>query len=431
VRLRPGEPLRVALVYAPDDEVPVGRLALDRGRAVFEYGEAFIASGKALNPLWGAPNRTLVRAQDPRTFKGLHGVFADSLPDAWGHELMRRRLAEQKVNYDDLTALDRLALVGSAGVGALVYRPDYAEHIDGALDIGALANGAIELDGTSTKVVEELARLGGSSGGARPKVLVARNAAGDLIAGTGDVPDGYEPYIVKFRGSMDFVDIGPLEAAYADMARAAGVDVAPTLLIPATRGHGYFATRRFDRGHNGGRIPMLSVAAVIEADWRDAAIDYVKLIALVGSITRDHEAAEQLFRRMVFNVLAANADDHTKQHSFLQRRTGEWTLAPAYDLTLSSGPNGHRYLAVNNKGRDITLDDIYAVARETSIKDAHARAIVEDVRAAVADFPTIAHTYGVTPATMTAFKRATDAFHAAPLNVPARASTHPTRRKRS
>jgi serine/threonine-protein kinase HipA len=407
VRLAPGEPLRVSLAYGPNDEVAVGRLALDAGRAVFEYDEAFVASGTRLNPLWSAPSRALVRARDPRAFKGLHGVFADSLPDAWGHALMRRRLAEQGVNYDDLTALDHLTLVGSTGVGALVYRPDYAGHPEGAMDLEALAAGAVDLEGAPTEVVEELASLGGSSGGARPKVFVARNPAGDMIAGAGTAPAGYDPYIVKFRGSMDVADIGPLEAAYSDMARAAGVEVAPTLLIPATNGHGYFATRRFDRGPNGTRTPMLSVAAMIESQWDVPAIGYVQLIALVRGVTRDHEAAEQMFRRMVFNVLAANQDDHLKQHSFLQRRTGEWTLAPAYDLTLSSGPNGQRYLDVNGRGNTITLDDIDAVARESSIRNA--RAIVDEVRAAVAGFPKHARAHGVTASTLAAFKRATEA----------------------
>jgi serine/threonine-protein kinase HipA len=418
MRLRPGEPLRVSLTYAPDDEVAVGRLAVDRNRALFEYDKAFIASGARINPGWPAPDRAVIPAKDPRTFKGLHGIFADSLPDAWGLELMRRRLAEQGQNYNDLSALDRLALVGDTGGGALVYRPDHAEHVDGAIDLDALAEGALALDGSPAEVVEELALLGGSSGGARPKVFIARNVGSNVVAGSGAIPDGYEAYIVKFRGQSDVVDIGPLEAAYADMARAAHIDVAPTLLIPATSGPGYFATQRFDRDPNNARIHMLSVAAIIEADWSEPAIDYVNLISLVDHVTRDHVAAEQMFRRMVFNVLAANPDDHTKQHSFLQKRDGDWTLAPAYDLTLSSGPNGEHYLAVNGKGKNITIDDVLAVAREASIKPVRARAIIDEVRAAIADFPTFARTYDVTPATLAAFQRATEATRVAPTAAP-------------
>ena len=427
MRLAPGEPLDVALAYAPGDEVLVGRLGLAEGRALFEYDVPFVASGARINPLWGPPTRTVIMAKDPRAFKGLHGIFADSLPDAWGLELMRRRLAEQDVSYDALSALDRLALVGSSGAGALVYRPDNAEHAAGAIDLDALADGALELDGKPTAVVEELAALGGSSGGARPKVFVARDAAGTLIAGSGDIPDGYEAYIVKFRGAMDRADIGPLEVAYADMARAAGIEVAPTLLIPATSGPGYFATRRFDRGPGNARVHMLSVAALTDSNWNVDGLTYEQLITLVGAITAEHRAAEQMFRRMVFNVLAANRDDHMKQHSFLQARDGVWTLAPAYDLTLSSGPSGEHYLSVNGKGKIITLDDILAVARETSIKEPRARAIVDEVRAAIADFPAHARAYGVTAATIAAFKREPGAFPAAPAAAAPRARTRPRR----
>jgi serine/threonine-protein kinase HipA len=412
LKLRPGAPLHVSLVYAPDDIVPVGRLAVDGGTALFEYDEAFVRNGVGFNPGWAMPERGLIAAKNPRTFKGLHGVFADSLPDAWGLELMRRRLAERGVSYDTLNALDRLALVGSTGIGALVYRPDFAELRKGEIDLDALAKETMELDGTATDVIEELAALGGSSGGARPKIFIARNEAGKTISGTADIPNDYDAYIVKFRGSTDVADIGPLETAYADMARAASIDVSPTMLIPANKGKGpgYFATRRFDRLTDNRRIHVLSIAAILEVDWSQPTIDYSQLIAVVHRITRDYGAAEQMFRRMVFNVLAANADDHAKQHSLLQLRTGRWTLAPAYDLTLSSGPNGERYLAVNNKGKNITLEDIYSVAREASIKGARARVIVDDVRAAIANFPKFAADYGVTRATIASFKRETGAF---------------------
>ena len=285
VTLKPGEPLHVTLAYGPGDEVPVGRLAIDRGRALFEYDEAFVASRARINPAWGQPNRTVIPAKNSRAFKGLHGIFADSLPDAWGLELMRGRLAEQNVSYDALNALDRLALVGTSGLGALVYRPDYAEHADGAIDLDALAAGAIELDGTPTEVLEKLAVLGGSSGGARPKVFVARNTAGAFMPGSGAIEDGYEAYMVKFRGSMDRHDIGPLEAAYADIARAAGIEVAPTCSFlqardPATSPRGVSIA-----GLETHVIRMLSVAAIIETDWSEPAIDYVQLIAAARGIT--------------------------------------------------------------------------------------------------------------------------------------------------
>jgi serine/threonine-protein kinase HipA len=405
VKLKRGEPLYVALATAPETEVRVGRLALEeRGRAAFGYDDAFIASGARIQPVWPAPDGAVIHAAAPRVFTGLHGIFADSLPDAWGLEIMRRRVAAQGIAYDALSRLDRLALVGHTGVGALVYRPDYADADDGDVDLDALADGAAAvLDGTETSVVEELAKLGGSSGGARPKVFVARNAAGHTVPGTVAAPPGYVHYIVKFRGRTDVRDIGPLEAAYADMARAAGVDVSPTTLIPASSGPGYFATQRFDRIGASARTHVLSIAAIFELDWSEPSLDYEQLIAIVFRLTHDAQAAEQMFRRMVFNAFAVNRDDHTKQHALLQHAGGTWTLAPAFDLTLSPGPNNQHYLAINGKGNGITVDDVVAVARAVSIRAPRAKEIVDDVRTAVAQFPALAATYGVSKASLADF----------------------------
>jgi serine/threonine-protein kinase HipA len=163
----------------------VGRLALDRRSiAAFEYDRAYLATGPSIQPLWPRPAPGVIFAKQPGTFQGLHGIFADSLPDAWGSELMRRRAAQQNVDYAALTALDRLAIVGGTGVGALTYQPDYSESGADAVDLDVFADGALAvLNGDDTAVVEKLAQLGGSSGGARPKVFVARNAAGHMLAG--------------------------------------------------------------------------------------------------------------------------------------------------------------------------------------------------------------------------------------------------------
>jgi serine/threonine-protein kinase HipA len=382
---------------------------MDGRETVLGYHETFIASGRHLVPGWPTPDRFVVRPRNVRAFQGLHGVFADSLPDAWGREIMRRRAAGRGLDYDGLSVLDRLALVGHGGVGALVYRPDFAEPKAGAIDLDALAAGAeAVLEGSATGVVEQLAALGGSSGGARPKVFVARNGAGHTIDGTADIPDGYEALIVKFRGSTDRNDIGPLEAAYADMARLAGIDVSPTLLIPSSDGApGYFATRRFDRTPAKGRIHVLSVAAILDVDWSEPAIDYTKLLSLVAGIVRDFSAVEQMFRRLAFNVLAINRDDHTKQFAFMQTRAGAWTLSPAYDLTLSPGPGGEHYLAVNGKGKNITIDDMLVVAKAAGIKRPRARSVIDEVRDAISQFDTFATRYGVSKSTCADFRRLT------------------------
>ncbi len=402
MKLPPGEALAVSLAFGPTDRVALGRLALDRrGVAAFEYTRAFLDAGIPAQPLWPPPAPDVLFAKEPRVFDGLHGIFADSLPDAWGFEVMRRRAALRGIAYAELSPLDRLAIVGESGAGALVFTPDYSETTSGAIDLDMLSDGALAvLDGIDTDVVEELAKLGGSSGGARPKVFIGRNESGHAIAGNTAIPVGYDAWIVKFRGRYDVADIGPLEAAYADMARAAGIDVMPTTLIASSRGPGYFATKRFDRGAANTRIHTLSVAALLEIDWNLPSIDYVALHHVVRHITSDQRAVEQMFRRMVFNVLAGNRDDHTKQHRFLMSRDGVWRLAPAYDLTPSSGPSGQHYLAVNGKGGSIESFDLLAVARAVRVKPAIARATIEDVRTAIARFPSFASAYGVSPSSI-------------------------------
>ncbi len=378
--------------------MPVGRLALERGRAALEYDAAFIASGLTVNPQFAAPGRELVWADEPRLFDGLHGVFADSLPDAWGRELMRRRALANGIDPSTLTALDRLAIVGHRGMGALVYEPAMRTEDVGEIDLDALSRESLDLlaGREGNDVLEVLEELGDSSGGARPKIFVAINANGQLRAGINAIPAGYEAWIVKFRAPRDRADAGPLEAAYADMARAAGVDVAPTTLLPSRNNDfGYFATKRFDRGPNGERVHALSVAGMLETQWEIPSIDYEGLLKATRIVTRRHADVEQMLRRMIFNVAAHNRDDHTKQHAFLMDATGTWRLAPAYDLNFSSGPAGEHYLTVNGRGTAISADDITALAARQNISAAVVRTIVDEVLAATADFSGIAANYDV------------------------------------
>ena len=400
--VRPGEPLHVSLAFGPDDEVRLGRLALDRRFvAAFEYDPSALARGLRVQPMWPPPAPGIVFAKQPRVFEGLHGIFADSLPDAWGRAVLQRRARREGVAYEQLSVLDRLAMVGSTGPGALAYRPDRSERDDERVDLDRLAEGALAvLEGRDTDALEELAKLGGSSGGARPKVLVARNADGQLIAGNAEIPGGYEAWIVKFRSRHDVEDIGPLEAAYADMARAAGLAVAPTTLLPAHRGPGYFATKRFDRGPGQSRQHILSAAAILDADWAIPSIDASALHRLVRQVTRNQVDVAAMFRRTVFNVAAHNRDDHLKQHAFLMARDGAWSLAPAFDLTFSGGPGGEHYLAVNGRGTAIGTEDLLALARDADVRPRRARAIIDEVLAAAARFRDFASTYDVSAATL-------------------------------
>ena len=406
MRLPEGTALNVSLRFSAEETIPVGRLAWAQTHAVFEYDPAFIASGLRINPNLGMPSSALLQPKNPRVFRGLHGVFADSLPDAWGEALLRRRAEAEGVVYDTLNALDRLAWVGSNAMGALSYVPDYSQKPEDApVDLGRYAADAFALlQGTVDRVVPALIALGSPSGGARPKILISLDDAGRVSAVE---KPGYAPWLIKFRGPQDPVDITRLEAAYADMARSAGITMSATRLV----GDGndvYFATRRFDRARDQ-RIHTLSFAAFLDADWYVPSGDYDLALRIVRNVVRDVDAIDEMYRRMVFNVVAHNRDDHWKQHALLMSAGGSWTLAPAFDLTPNSGPGGEHYLTINGRGKGITGDDLLAVADAHAIRRPKAQGIIDQVRAAVADFDQHAAKYDVSQATA----NATKALHAA------------------
>lgn len=426
MKLKPNTPLHVYLSFAPNDRIFVGRLAMDGNRGAFEYAPDFAARGMELSPLRPHNGIGLHFATMPREFDGLHGIFADSLPDAWGQALIRRLADKRNVSFRSLTAIDKLSIVGQRGPGALAYEPALeVEEVD-EINLDTLANESLSiLEGEGTPEVSRLERLGGSSGGARPKVLVGIDARSHIVAGDATLPDGYDAWLVKFRSSKnDPGDIGALEAAYADMARTAGISMAETRLFPAQRlVVGYFGTKRFDRLPGNRRLHMSSVCALADAPWEYASIDYGDLHNFVRYVTRDHQAVEAIFRRMVFNVLAHNRDDHSKQHAFLMDSNGTWTLAPAYDLTYSRGPGNEHYLAVNGRGGDdITVDNLFAVGRKQSLNETMMREAIEQVTDAVRRFSEFAAVYGTSNETVREVSRALDAqlkrVHGRAITIP-------------
>lgn len=394
--LPPNAALDIDLIVSSSETVPAGRLALDRSGAVFEYDRTFGDSGYQIDPLVPpASGRILARA--PRTFHGLHGILADSLPDAWGEELLRRRCRREGVDPNALSALDRLAIVGHRGMGALAYRPAVPDDGSEKIDVDALASAATDvLEGGESDLLPELERLGGSSGGARPKILIALDAAGNARAGDDDIPDGYDGWLVKFRSSHDVRDIGPLETAYAAMARSGGIDVPDHRLIPSSSGNiGYFASKRFDRAPGGVRRHVVSVAGVLDVDWTVPQIDYETVLRLVRRVTRSQAYVEEMLRRMIFNIVAHNRDDHAKQHAFIFDRARGWTLAPAYDLSFSSGPNGEHYLAVAGEARDVSGNAIRTIAESHGANRKRLAEITSDVLDAVERFGEFASAFEV------------------------------------
>ena len=376
---------------------PVGTLSAGaRGAIHFEYSPAWLATGFDLSPRSSLQFTPTLQQETDRLFKGLHGVFADSLPDGWGHLLMDRALRlQQGWHPGEITPLDRLSYMGSRGMGALTYAPE-TDGFTGttSVDLGALALAVVNfMSGQDDDVLRELMLLGGSPGGARPKVVLARNAgSGESISGFDQLPPGYAHWLVKFRAQPDPIDAGRAEYTYAQMATLAGLDVPPTDLIEVTvaqQRESFFAVKRFDRV--GSRaVHMLSMSGYLNASHRLPSIGYETILGATWRITQSTEEVAKAFRLMVFNVLACNRDDHAKNFAFLH--DGSWRLSPAFDLTMSAGPGGEHSSDINGSGNP-ARKDIMAIANMFHIVGAEQ--IVEEVREAVSQWPAMAATYGV------------------------------------
>ena len=377
-------PLTVSLAFAPDDMRPVGRLAM-QGRAVlFEWAGEARATPLGLSPFTLPEEAGVLRGpRDP--FGGLPGLFGDSLPDAWGRLLTDRAVRRAGGDPATLTPLDRLAAVGQGGQGALVYAPETTtERPAGPVNLDTLAEAAAIVLGEDgpldAAAFDRLHGVAGSSGGARPKALVHRDAAGAFHADPApDNAPGREPWIVKFPAGIDGPEAGAVEAACADLARRCGLTMAETALVPSAKGAGWFATRRFDRVSGGGRVHMHSLAGLLEADWRMPSVGYDALVKAARLLTKREAEAEATFRLMAFNIAIHNRDDHAKNVAFLMDGSGEWRFAPAYDLTVSDGPGGEHMMDVAGEGKAPGRTDALRLARQGGIRDKPALAALEAV----------------------------------------------------
>ena len=376
--------------------LPIGRLASRERRIYFEYDAAFLTQNLEISPL-KLPLESGVKTFDPHLFEGLPGVFNDSLPDGWGRLLLDRYLRSQNIAPENISPLDRLAHVGLSGVGALVYEPDYSEksineHID--LDILSAQTQDV-LDGEADDVLPELIALNGSSAGARPKAMIGVDKVRkNIVHGKQRLQEDYELWIVKFAYTSDSHDAGAIEYVYALMAKEAGIEMADTHLFPANKGAGYFASKRFDRDGQK-RIHMHSACGLLHADFRIPSLDYEDLIALTGILTRDIREVEKVFRLAVFNVLAYNRDDHSKNFSFLMNENGEWIVSPAYDLTFSSGPSGEQSTMVMGEGRNPSVDHLKKLGKEAKISPDKVNQIIDQTRHALSQWKTLSPKYGV------------------------------------
>ena len=396
----------------------------DADVASFQYDAEFAASGIEIAPL------TMPLAPRPYTFPGLArpsfhglpGLLVDSLPDRFGSALIDAWLARQGRDPGDFSAIERLCYVGTRGMGALEFRPSTGPEPSSpeVVRVEALADLASKIltsradlsvtlsSGSEEEALTQLLRVGTSAGGARPKALIAWNpATNEVRSGQVAAGSGFEYWILKFDGVRGFDDesladplgYGAIEYAYALMAAAAGVEMTACRLFEEA-GRRHFMTRRFDRTPDGKKVHMLSLAGMAHLDFNQAgAHGYEQALLTIRRLGLGMDAIEQQFRRMVFNILARNQDDHVKNIAFLMDPSGAWSLSPAFDVTYAYNPSGiwtaSHQMTVNGKRDGIALDDFKAVARNASMKRGRAQTIYDEVRSAVSRWTEFAQAAGV------------------------------------
>lgn len=376
---------------------------------VFNYDKDFVGSGIEVAPIM-MPLKDRIYTfpgLGNAAFHGLPGLLADSLPDKYGSKLIERYLAEQGRSIDTLTAVERLLYTGKRGMGALEYVPamDYAVTKNDVIDIRALVELATAILTDREKLhimdsdhtMEQIINVGTSAGGARAKAVVAWNReTGDVRSGQIQAGDGYEYWLIKFDGVRNNKDKGEkedgksytrIEYAYYQMAECAGI-VMNECRLRQESGCYHFMTKRFDRSDTGEKVHMQSLGAMAHFDYNMPGVySYEQAFEIMNRLGLGQKEVEQLFRRMVFNILARNQDDHVKNISFLMDKSGQWMLAPAYDITYAND-SANRWLArhqmsMNGKTENFSKEDFFSCGSRMNLSKAKVRRILEEVENAL------------------------------------------------
>lgn len=400
--------------------MPVGAIAWndERQAADFEYDDSFLHSGLTIAPVMMPLGHGIFSfpTLNRDTFHGLPGLAADSLPDRFGNALIDIWLQQHGRTTTDFTPVERLCYMGSRGMGALEFRPalvrepkkavplEVAEMTALAGEILAKRSGFnVHLRGNKALALSAIIRIGTSAGGARAKAVIAWNPrTQEVRSGQVAAPAGFESWILKFDGVNDKElgepqGFGRVEYAYHIMARKAGIQMTECRLFEEG-GRAHFMTRRFDRDRAGNKIHMQSLCALGHYDFNlPGGYSYEQAFAMIQKLNIGHDSLREMFRRMAFNMIARNQDDHTRNIAFLMDRSGDWRLSPAFDVMWayrSQGPWTNRHqMRVNGKQDDFKREDLLAAAQQYGIKDAGS--IIDKVGEAVSNWPSFAHDAGV------------------------------------
>ena len=407
-----------------------GAVAWDNaaGLAAFEYDTGFKSKGWDISPLQMPVSDTrniysfpaLRKKAEPAldSFRGLPGLLADVLPDRYGNELINQWLARQGRPQDSMNPVEMLCFIGTRGMGALEFQPatmkeskrTFAVEIESLVDMAKkMLSGkeafAANLRTDEEKAIPELLRIGTSAGGAKPKAVIAYNEkTGEVRSGQTAAPKGFEHWLVKLDGVSDVQlgtshGYGRVEMAYCNMATACGITMMPSRLLEEN-GRAHFMTKRFDREGGSTKHHIQTFSALKHFDYNSVtSFSYEQLFQTMRELKLTYPEAEQMFRRMVFNVAARNCDDHTKNFSFRLKKDARWELAPAYDLCHAYQPD-HQWvsqhaLSINGKRTDITREDLLEIGR--SIKNKKASEVIDEINATVAQWKQYADETAVSP----------------------------------
>lgn len=406
----------------------VGAIAWDEnsGLASFEYAPSFKRLNWDLAPLkmpidsskriHSFPELRRNRNTEYDTFKGLPGLIADSLPDKYGNQLINMWLAQQGRALDSMNPIEMLCFIGTRGMGALEFEPTsikeskrtFSIEMDSLVKVAKSILSKREVFATNLqedeeKAVLEILKIGTSAGGARPKAVIAYNEkTGEVKSGQTKAPQGFEHWLLKLDGVSDVQlgstkGYGRVEMAYYNMAIACGIEMMPCVLLEENN-RAHFMTKRFDRESGETKHHIQTFCAMKHFDFNLVnSFSYEELFQTLRELKLDYQVSEQLFRRMVFNVLARNCDDHTKNFAFRLKQGGQWELAPAYDICHAYQP-GHQWvsqhaLSINNKRSNITKEDLLVV--EPSIKTKKGLEIIDEIAEQVNNWQKYAKEVGV------------------------------------
>lgn len=397
----------------------VGAVAWDEksGIASFEYDSRFKTFGIDLSPfkmpidkrqtIFSFPELRRNTQSPFDTFKGLPGLLADVLPDKYGNQLINLYLAQNGRPADSMNPVEMLCFMGTRGMGALEFDPSMHKETvrTSSLELESMVELAQRLLSNkqsfktnfineNDKAISEILKIGTSAGGARPKAVIAYNEkTGEVRSGQTNVPKGFQHWLIKLDGVSD-VQVGAssgygrVEMAYYNMAIASGINMMPSKLLQEN-GRAHFMTKRFDRDENNTKHHVQTFCALKHFDFNEVnSFSYEQLFQTMRELNLNYADAEQMYRRMVFNVLARNCDDHSKNFSFLLKENSKWELAPAYDICHAYKPQ-HQWvsqhaLSINGKRKDFTKEDLLQIGKSISCKNASS--ILEEIQEVVSQW---------------------------------------------